>query len=117
MPYAQEISRNHKALYVLLIDQSSSMAEPLAGSTLTRCAGVAQAINDWLSALTFKSLRGQSIRDWLDLAVIGFRADNSGTPVVESAFTGELAGRDRVSIAEVSEHPLVADETGTCTGC
>ncbi len=110
MPYAQEVNRTHKALFVLLIDQSLSMADPSDDGASTRAIAVARVITGWLSALVCKSYRGDDIRDWLDLAVIGFRTNDEGSPVVESAIAGDLAGRDRVSIKEVSEHCLVASE-------
>jgi hypothetical protein len=47
-PYSQEISRQNKACFLFLLDQSFSMEEPLGSSTLRKCDELATAINGWL---------------------------------------------------------------------
>ena len=48
MPYTQEISRQNKACFLFLLDQSYSMTEPLANSQRSKMQELVLAINSWL---------------------------------------------------------------------
>ena len=47
MPYTQEISRQNKALFIFLLDQSFSMEDPLAGGE-RKIDQLVLAMNAWL---------------------------------------------------------------------
>ena len=107
MTYQQEISRQHPACIMFLVDQSGSMMEPLGGDeTVSKCHGVADAINKILLELILKSVKSQDEgpRHFFDIGMVGYGA------TVGSAYGGALAGRDLVSIVELTQHPLVADQ-------
>jgi hypothetical protein len=107
MSYSQEISRQHPACIMFLVDQSGSMLEPLAGDeSVTKCHGVADAINKILLELILKSVKShdEGPRHFFDIGMIGYGQH------VGSVLGGELAGRSLVSIVELTQHPLVADQ-------
>lgn len=104
MPYTREISRANKALFVFLLDQSYSMTDPLGGSNDQKQSLLALAINNWLQNMTIRATGDEGFKDWLDVAVIGYRTDDQGNPIIESALAGPLAGREVVSIVEVGEN-------------
>ncbi len=121
MPYQQEISRQHKALFVFLLDQSFSMEEPMGGSENRKMDELATAINGWLQNMVIRATSGEGVRDWMDVAVIGYRTDMEANPIIESPFGGNLAGKMMVSICEIGANParmeqkmqkFVDEETG-----
>ena len=105
MPYTAEISRANPSCFVFLIDQSGSMVEPIAGSDGKRkCDSVADAINRLLHNLIIKCARGEGVRNFYEVAVIGYGAQ------VAPGFSGPLAGRDLVPIAEIANSPARVEE-------
>lgn len=105
MPYTAEISRSNPSCFIFLIDQSGSMVEPIAGSDGKRkCDSVSDAINRLLHNLIIKCARGEGIRNFYDVGVIGYGA------TVQPGFSGPLTGRDIVSISEVANNPARVEE-------
>jgi hypothetical protein len=105
VPYQQEISRQHKALVVFLLDQSFSMEEPLGDSANRKMDELAVAINGWLQNMAIRATGSSGIKDYLDVAVIGYRTDLEANPIVESPFGGSLAGKMLLSICELGANP------------
>jgi hypothetical protein len=101
MPYSAEISRANPSAFIFLVDQSGSMVEPISGSdgTVRKCDSVADAINKLLHNLIIKCARGEGVRNFYEVAVIGYGA------TVAPAFSGPLAGRDLVPLSEIASAP------------
>ena len=110
MAYTQEISRHNKACFLFLLDQSYSMEEPLGASPYRKCDELASAINGWLQNMAIRASGDQGIKDWIDVGVIGYRTDQMGNPIIESALKGPLAGRSIVSISEIGMNPIRIDQ-------
>jgi hypothetical protein len=110
MPYEAEISRGQKTLFVFLLDQSGSMEEPIGGTGERKDAAVANAINSWIHNIIIRATGDEGVKDWMDVAVIGYRTDQDGNAIIESALGGSLAGRELVTLAELHEnaqkHPV-----------
>ena len=106
MPYEQPISRQHKACLLFLVNQSRTMLEPIGDGERRKCDEAASQVNSWLQNMTIRATGSDGIRDWMDLGVLGYRTDEEGKPIIESAFQGALAGRPLVSVVDVGEHPL-----------
>jgi hypothetical protein len=106
MPYEAEISRKNPSCVLFLIDQSESMLDPWGGSDVkkSKCIGVADAINKLLSNLIIKCTKSEGLLNYFDVGVIGYGRR------VENAFTGNLKGRDLVSIKEVEENVARLEE-------
>lgn len=104
-PYTQEISRQNKACFLFLLDQSYSMEEPLGHSRNRKCDELVSAINGWLQNMAIRASGDEGIKDWMDVGVFGYRTDPRATPIIESALQGPLAGRQLVSIKEIGDHP------------
>lgn len=105
MPYTSEISRANPSCFIFLIDQSASMAEPIAGSDGKRkCDSVSDAINRLLHNLIIKCARGEGIRNFYEVGVIGYGEQ------VTPGFGGKLAGRDLVPLSEIAQSPARVEE-------
>ena len=108
-PYTQEISRQNKACFLFLLDQSFSMEEPLGNSTNRKCDELVTAINGWLQNMAIRASGDEGIKDWMDVGVFGYRTDRTANPIIESSLTGALAGRTFVSISEIGMNPARID--------
>lgn len=108
-PYSQEISRQNKACFLFLLDQSFSMEEPLGNSANRKCDELVTAINGWLQNMAIRASGDEGIKDWMDVGVFGYRTDRGANPIIQSALLGPLAGRTLVSITEIGAHPARID--------
>lgn len=108
-PYSQEISRQNKACFLFLLDQSFSMEEPLGNSSNRKCDELVAAINGWLQNMAIRASGDEGIKDWMDVGVFGYRTDQKAAPIIESALQGPLAGKQIVSITEIGNNPTRID--------
>src|SRR5713226_6712185 len=100
MAYSAEISRSNPTLFVFVIDQSGSMADPAPDQpNRKKSDAVADAINRLLQNLVIRCAKEEGVRDYFYVGVIGY--GNTVGP----AFSGALAGKDLVSISEVGNMP------------
>jgi hypothetical protein len=71
--YTAEISRRAPTAFVILIDQSGSMQEPFGlDATYTKAGFVADVVNKWIQNLVLRCAKGESVRDYFDIAIIGY---------------------------------------------
>jgi hypothetical protein len=92
---------------MFLIDQSRSMAEPVAGGGgKSKADALCDAINNLLYELVIKCIKNpeDGPRHYFDIGVIGYGAS------VGPALTGNLAGREIVPISDVANEPLRVEE-------
>lgn len=108
-PYSQEISRQNKACFLFLLDQSFSMEEPLGGSSCRKCDELVAAINGWLQNMAIRASGDEGIKDWMDVGVFGYRTDSQGNMIIAPALLGQLAGKKLVSITEIGGNPARID--------
>src|SRR6516165_9203824 len=105
MPFAAELSRSNPTCFIFLIDQSSSMAEPFgAQPDKPKAEGVSDGINRLLQNLVLKCAKGDGIRDYFHVGVIGY-----GGRVVW-ALGGKLSGQKLVPISVLANNPLKVEQ-------
>ena len=106
MAYQAEISRTNPAAFLFLIDQSSSMADPFGASNSgkSKADGVAAAINRLLHNIVIKCAKGESIRDYYYVGLIGYGAN------LQLGFAGELAGDVLQPVSRIADHPMRIEE-------
>lgn len=75
--YTQSITRAHRTAFILAIDQSGSMAETLLfrGRQTTKADAVAEVTNRLLFELIERARRSDQVRDYYDIAVLGYSGD------------------------------------------
>lgn len=101
MPYSAEINRSKPTAFFFLIDQSGSMDDAWGVDTHKRkCDAVSDAINRLLSTLVLRCAKGEDVRDYFQVGVIGYGGN------VRSGFGGVLANRQFVPISEIADNPL-----------
>ncbi len=96
--YSKSITRKNRALFVITIDQSSSMADLLTVGlrTNTKAEMVTEVANDLISELLERSRRSEGVRDYYDIAVIGYSGEGVQTLLSEDNY---------LSISELSKRP------------
>ena len=110
--YTQSITRNHRTAFILAIDCSGSMAESILfrGRRLTKAEAVAGITNDLLFELVERARRSDGIRDYYDIAVIGYSGDDEVRSLLpdgeELVPVSALAAREMPVRTEVIEHRL-----------
>lgn len=103
--YTAEISRSNPACLIFLVDRSTSMAELIGGDMpQPKSEVVADAINRLLFELTVKCAKETGVRDYFQVAVIGYGGS------VKSAFSGKLADRDLVPLSQIADNPARVDQ-------
>ena len=85
---------------MFLIDQSGSMQEPFAGTAKSKSEVLSQAVNRLISNLVLRCQRGEEVRDYYHIGIIGY--GNTVGP----AFGGELAGQYLVPSSVIADYPL-----------
>ncbi len=95
--YTQSITRAHRTAFVLLIDGSGSMTEQIRfrGRLTTKADAVAAITNDLLFELVERARRDDGVRDYYDIAVLGYSGDDE----VRALLPG---GRKMMSVAELA---------------
>ena len=104
MAYSQEISRQNKALFIFLLDQSFSMEDPLAGGE-RKIDELTLAINNWLQNMVITCSKAEGFKDFFDICILGYGTDENSNPIIGSVLAGPLTGREIVSIKDIGENP------------
>ena len=102
MPYSAEVSRATPSCFLFVIDQSGSMSDPFAGSSTGRSKAeeLADVINRLLQTLVTRCAKGEEVRDYFDVGVIGYGQS------LGHGLQGPLAGRDFVPISQIAFNPV-----------
>jgi len=101
MPYTAEISRSNPTCFVILLDQSGSMADNFGGGEGLRKADfVADVVNRTLHDLVIRCTKAEEIRNYYFVSVVGYGGS------VQPAFSGALGGKTIAPIGEVADRPL-----------
>lgn len=76
--YQQSITRTHRTAFVIAIDGSGSMAEQILfqGQRRTKAEAVAAITNNLLFELIERARRSDGVRDYYDIAVVGYWGDD-----------------------------------------
>lgn len=99
MAYEQPWYAGNPGCLIILLDQSGSMEDVVAGDKHSRrkCDLAAEIVNQTLSRLVDSNTTMEGVKDRADVAVIGY-----GGSGVSSALGGFLTGQDIVSLSELA---------------
>lgn len=113
-PYTQDIYTGLPAFFLILLNLSSSMNEPMAGSKKTRkCDAMVDAVNTLIGNMVIQTASVGGCRPWLEVAVLGYTTSGSNVhvPRIGSCFQGELATRLWHPMNVVQANPLRLKDT------
>ncbi len=110
--YTQSITRANRALFVLAIDESGSMAELIhqGGRTLSKAEMLSEVANTIIAELIERSHRSEGIRNYYDVAIIGYSGDGIRSYFGQKDYLsiGEIAAMD-VPTKQVTKEYVGAD--------
>jgi len=98
--YTQPIDRHHPGCILLLVDQSASMQDGFAGTGQTKANSLALAVNRLLRNLVLQCQRGEQVRDYYHIGIIGYGRE------IGPALGGSLQGQQLVPISLLADYPL-----------
>lgn len=86
--YSQEITRRHRTAFVLLIDRSASMQQQVRFGefVMSKAEAVAMTANALITELVDRSRRTDGLRDYYDVAVVGYSGDEVAMLLGEGGF-------------------------------
>jgi hypothetical protein len=101
--YTAEVSRRSPTAFVVLVDQSGSMNEPFGmDSRVTKANFVSDVVNKWIDNLVIRASKNQKVRDYFEVAVLGYGGDvasalpgNSGLQPISAIADNPLRVEDR----------------------
>lgn len=108
--YTQSITRNHRTAFLIAIDCSGSMSEQIRfrGRIVSKAEAVASITNGLLFELIERARRSDGVRDYYDVAVLGYMGDDE----VHALLPG---GREMCSITELAAvEPAIRREVVEC---
>lgn len=113
LTHQRRIDRLNPALIVMLVDQSDSMSEPIAGGTVAKSAAVADQINRLIYELVLRCVKTprEPPRPYFHLAVFGYSTDAMGERLIVSGL--DLSNADSmgvVSVTDLAGSPRRVDE-------
>lgn len=102
MPYSAEIRRENPSSFLFLIDQSGSMIDSFGGAqgNQSKAQAVADAINRFIDSLGLRCTKGNEVRNYFDVGVIGYGSN------IGSAFTGNLSNSILQPIGTIHPNPI-----------
>ncbi|TAE24117.1 MAG: VWA domain-containing protein [Cytophagales bacterium] len=108
-PYTASIMRQNPTAFVFLIDQSGSMSEPThyRGLACSKAEAVAQIVNQTLLELLLRSQKGDEIRHYYDVSLIGY----GGAEHANLLWTGAWANQPFLSPAELLRATVREEES------
>jgi hypothetical protein len=106
MTYQAEISRANPTCFLFLIDQSTSMMEPIMGvpGNPRKAEFVADALNRVIQNLVVLASKDVEVRNYYQIGVIGYGS------TVGPALGGNLTGKELVWVEEIYSNPLRVED-------
>jgi hypothetical protein len=106
MPYQAEISRSNPTCFFFLIDQSSSMMDPIMGvqGNPRKADFIADAINKVIHTLVITATKENGVRNYFQIGAIGYGN------IVGSGFGNLFGEQELVLIEELYNKPLRLEE-------
>jgi hypothetical protein len=115
--YQAQISRKNPACVVLLLDQSTSMADPIGGRADPKSKAAAAAVNRLIAVLAGNCTMtaGEGPRPYFDVAVLGYGGDviHGGSTVVTPRLPGSGRGSELVSITTLEKNARIVTSSKT----
>jgi hypothetical protein len=98
--YTQPIDRHHPGCILLLVDQSASMEDAFAAGEQSKATALSLAVNRLLRNLVLQCQRGEEVRDYYHVGVLGYGA------AIGPILGGGLTGQQLVPIGLLADYPL-----------
>ena len=112
--YSQEITRRHRTAFIIALDQSTSMQEEVRFGRLkmSKAEAVAYTANILITELIDRSHRKDGVRNYYDIAVVGYSDDEVRMLLSEDGFVSVKSLAERIPEAvTISFEESMPDKT------
>ncbi len=113
--YSQEITRRHRTAFVIAIDRSGSMQEKVrfGRETTSKAEAVSRTANSLISELIDRCRRTDGLRNYYDIAAVGYNDDEVTMLLDPSGFVSvtQLAARAPETTVNYTKH--ISENGGT----
>lgn len=112
--YSQEITRRHRAAFVLMVDRSASMQGRVrfGRTTTTKAEAVAMTVNMLITELMDRCRRTDGLRNYFDVAVVGYGNEQVEMMLGEQGFVSiETLAARQPCVMRIAEGEELADGT------
>ncbi len=112
--YLQEITRRHRTAFIIALDQSTSMQEEVRFGRLkmSKAEAVAYTANILITELIDRSRRKDGVRNYYDIAVVGYSDDEVRMLLSEDGFVSVKSLAERIPEAvTISFEESMPDKT------
>lgn len=110
--YTQRVESANPSCVIFLVDQSASMKDPIAGTTMSKSEFVAEQLNATLAEMIIHCSKeiGQLPKPYFAVAVIGYGTDPVGRARVQSAVSLPGQEGNLAWTTDLAQHPLRVEE-------
>lgn len=112
--YTQEITRRHRTAFVLMLDRSASMQGRVrfGRMMMTKAEAVAFTANALVTELVDRSRRTDGVRDYYDVAIVGYGGDGVEMLTSEDGFSSiSRLSRRAPHLSRVAFEEMMPDGT------
>lgn len=112
--YAQEITRRHRTAFVIMLDRSASMQGRVrfGRMMMSKAEAVAFTANALISELVDRSRRTDGVRNYYDVAVVGYGNDSVDMLLDEAGWLSvDALARREPRMSRISVETLMPDGT------
>ena len=107
--YSSKATRENPCSFVFLIDQSGSMGEVIThanGLNRSKAEAVSEIVNEFITLITMKCYRDNTIKDYFDLLIIGYGNPDENENEVNIAWENQLKGKTWLCASELVNNPI-----------
>ena len=120
--YSKSMSSNEPGLFIILIDQSSSMQLQCGlGAKQSKAESISSNVNRVLAELCLRNTKDvggmPQVKPRIDISIFGYGCDEDDTRAVRSAFGGALDGKSIVNLPDLAQKYLRLGEQGVNNKC
>lgn len=110
--YTQRVDSATPSCVIFLVDQSASMQDPLAGTTIPKSEAVAEQLNSTMAELILRCSKeaNKPPKPYFAVAVVGYGTDQEGHARVESAVNLPAQEGDLAWTTDLALHPLRVED-------
>ncbi len=102
--YTQSITRKNRTLFVVAIDQSGSMAGmvTVGQRKIPKADMVTEVANDLLAELVEMARRSDGLRDYYDVALVGYSDDTTYPLLPNGQWTASIVELDKLCLGDLA---------------
>lgn len=101
---------NSSGCLILLVDESAAMDSLCQDGKASLAGNQPKRKSDAIAATLNSLIRQLSTGSSFDVALVGYRADETGQTIARSCWGEEFAGRDFVPLDELAAHPVTVEK-------